>query len=129
MQISRDDFESIVRDTVTSLPHRFRTYMENVAIVVEEEPDPELLRKNDVPPGNTLFGLYQGVPRSERGKRGNYGFVTPDRISIFQGPIQRHAGSPEELQKLVRETVLHEIAHHFGMGEERVRRMERERDR
>ncbi len=128
MRVSRDQFETLVREAITSLPRRFRSYMENVEIVVEERPTPDLLRKNNVPPGKTLFGLYQGVPRSERGKRGSYGFVPPDRITIFHEPIQQNARTRDELRERVRETVWHEIAHHFGMDEERVRRMERRRD-
>ncbi len=128
MRVSREEFEELVREAVEALPPRLEQYMENVVIVVEDEPSRNLLKENNVPAGKTLFGHYRGVPRSERGKRGNYGFVPPDKITIFQQPIQLNARNREELKNIVSETVWHEIAHHFGMDEERVRRMERERD-
>ncbi len=126
MKVDRSQFEEYVREAVERLPASFRQYMDNVSIIVEDTPSEQQLRENGVPPGHTLFGLYEGVPKSERG---NYGFVAPDRITIFQEPIQRASSSRREVKRQVRETVWHEIAHHFGMDEERVRRMEQQRTR
>jgi predicted Zn-dependent protease with MMP-like domain len=87
--------------------------MSNVAIVVEDEP----------PPGMRLLGLYQGVPLTRRGSW--YGAVPPDRISIYRGPLERHYGSGERLEAAVRRVVLHEIAHHFGISDERLVELDR----
>ncbi len=121
MKVSRSKFEEYVAEAVDLLPDIFQGYMDNLSFVVEAAPSKQQLDEQDVPPGHTLFGLYQGVPRSERG---NYGFAAPDRITIFQEPIQQASTSEEELKENIRETVWHEIGHHFGMDEERVRRME-----
>lgn len=123
MKVSRSQFEAYVAEAVDLLPDGFREYMDNVSFVVEAAPTQEQLEKQGVPPGHTLFGLYEGVPRSERG---NYGFAAPDQITIFHQPIQRACTSKDELKAQIRHTVWHEIAHHFGMDEERVRRMEQQ---
>ena len=76
------------------------------------------LNSSNVPPGSTLFGLYQGVPLTQR--TSHYGLVTPDRITIFRGPLTRYYATPEAIAEQVRKTVVHEIAHHFGMGEAQI---------
>jgi predicted Zn-dependent protease with MMP-like domain len=108
------DFEQCVQDAVDSLPAELRDYMTNVAIVVEDEP----------PGGQPLLGLYQGVPMTRRGSW--YGAVLPDKISIYRGPLERHYGADRErLLQEIRRVVLHEVAHHFGISDERLRAMDR----
>ena len=123
----REEFEEIVRQAWARIPLRFRRRIENVAIVVEEEPSRALLRSSRVRPGDTLLGLYQGVPLTQRGM--SYGMVLPDKISLFQGPIERAADSPEEIPQIVYDTLWHEVAHYFGMSEPQVRASERRRRR
>ena len=121
----RDRFERHVADALASIPRRFRDALRNIAIVVEEEPDPALLDEMGIEPPDTLLGLYQGTPLTER--HWGHGNALPDRVIIFQGPHERLASSPEHLAKLVEETVWHEIAHYFGMNELQVRAAERRR--
>jgi len=108
------EFELLVENGLRSIPSRFRRRMENVAIVVEQEP-----------PRPGLLGLYQGRPLSSRSVF--EGFTMPDKITIFQGPHERSSSTRAELEQMVADTVWHEIAHHFGMDEARVRRAERKR--
>jgi predicted Zn-dependent protease with MMP-like domain len=109
-----DDFERYVEEAVASLPRGLREFMSNVAIVVEDEP----------PEGMPLLGLYHGVPLTRRGS--GYGGVPPDKITIYRGPLERlSAGRPERLPQEIRRVVLHEIAHHFGISDERLREIDR----
>jgi predicted Zn-dependent protease with MMP-like domain len=108
------EFDQIVERALRRIPARFRKRLENVAIVVEQEP-----------PRPGLLGLYQGVPLTERGVSDS--FRMPDKITIFQGPHERSARDLAQLEQMVADTVWHEIAHYFGMDEARVRRAERRR--
>jgi predicted Zn-dependent protease with MMP-like domain len=111
---SEDEFEEIVDAAVGDLPDDLRAYMSNVEIVVEEEP----------PDGLPLLGLYQGVPLTRRTSA--YGAVLPDKISIYRGPLERgYGGDPGLLQRQIRRVVLHEIAHHFGISDERLHELDR----
>ena len=123
----REEFEQIVREAWRRIPREFRRRIHNVAVVVEDEPGRALLRSSRVPSGDTLLGLYQGVPLTQRGL--GYGMVLPDKISLFQGPIERSAGDPAEIPRIVYDTLWHEIAHYFGMSESEVRASERRRQR
>ena len=108
------DFEQCVQDALDSLPTELRDFMSNVAVVVEDEP----------PGGQPLLGLYQGVPMTRRGSW--YGAVLPDKISIYRGPLERHYGADRDrLLQEIRRVVLHEVAHHFGISDERLREMDR----
>ena len=108
------DFDHCVDDAVKSLPDGLRTFMSNVAVVVEDEP----------PGGRPLLGLYQGVPLTRRGS--GYGGVLPDKITIYRGPLERLYGhDPELLSERVRHVVLHEVAHHFGISDERLVEIDR----
>lgn len=110
------EFDRIVERALSRIPARFRKLLENVVIVVEPEP-----RQRG------LLGLYQGRPRTERSVAES--FRLADQITIYQGPHERMARSPAHLEKIVADTVWHEIAHHFGMDEAQVRRAERKRAR
>ncbi len=101
----------MVRKAVDSLPPDIHSLMVNVEIVIEDEPSAELRAQDDDGP----FGLYEGIPLTERSS--SYGFVLPDKITIFRGPLERATATPSELFAEVRATVIHEVAHHFGMDE------------
>jgi predicted Zn-dependent protease with MMP-like domain len=121
-RIDPDAFEELVGDVLDSLPDDFRARMENVEVVVEEWPTREEMRSVGLRPGETLFGLYQGIPRTQRTT--SYNLVLPDKITIFRGPLLAHCGHrPPRLREEVRRVVLHEIAHHFGIGEARLREL------
>ncbi len=96
--------------------------MKNIAIVVEDEPSRALLRDMEIEPPDTLFGLYQGTPLTER--RWDYGNALPDRILLFQGPHEREAESNEDLMASIAETLIHEIGHYFGLSEEEIEAIE-----
>jgi predicted Zn-dependent protease with MMP-like domain len=107
-------FESFVQDALDALPPDLGRLIDNVAIVIEDEP----------PAGQPLLGLYHGVPLTRR--TSYYGGVLPDKISIYRGPLERHYGSdPAQLHTQVRRVVLHEIAHHFGISDERLVEIDR----
>jgi len=109
-----DDFNDSVQAAINSLPDDLRQAMSNVAIMVEDEP----------PPGQPLLGLYEGVPLTRRTT--GYSGVPPDKITIYRGPLERHYGrDPALLQEQIRRVVLHEIAHHFGISDERLHELDR----
>jgi predicted Zn-dependent protease with MMP-like domain len=111
---AEERFEEYARDALDALPPELRDQMSNVEIVVEQEP----------PRGQPLLGLYEGIPLTRRGSY--YGGVLPDKITIFRGPLERLYGrDPETLRREVRRVVLHEIAHHFGITDERLIEIDR----
>ena len=117
-------FEKLVEEGIKDIPQRFLDKLDNVGIVVEENPTPEQLKKLKIRKNYFLFGLYEGIPKTERW---GYGDVLPDKITIFKNHIEQSAQSEEEIKKIVKETVWHEIAHHFGMDEKEVREAESRR--
>jgi predicted Zn-dependent protease with MMP-like domain len=125
--VSPQEFDRIVAQACARIPGRFRKRMKNIAIVVEPEPSAGQLGRGGVARGGTLLGLYEGRPLTSRSVFEP--FAMPDRITIFQGPHERLAASPEHLARLVEETVWHEVAHYFGMNELQVRAAERRRRR
>src|SRR5262249_59001979 len=118
----REAFEGLVADALRSIPKRFRDAMSNLAIVVEDEPSATLLDEMSVEPPDTLFGLYQGTPLTERAW--DYGNVLPDRILLFQGPHEREAEDEDDIVVSVGETLIHEIGHYFGMSEDEIQEVE-----
>ncbi|MGE4191723.1 MAG: metallopeptidase family protein [Thermoanaerobaculia bacterium] len=120
--MTRAEFERLVADALGTIPRRFRNAMRNIAIVVEDEPDRALLEEMEVEPGDTLFGLYQGTPLTER--HWGHGNALPDRILLFQGPHQREASDEEDLVASIAETLIHEIGHYFGLSEEEIEAIE-----
>ncbi len=123
--MSPDEFDRLVADAWARIPARFRRRLKNVALIAAPEPSAQQLARGHVPRGNTLLGLYEGRPLTTRSVFEP--FAMPDRITIFQGPHERLAQSPEHLAKLVEDTVWHEVAHYFGMDEARVRAAEKRR--
>lgn len=116
------EFDHLVAAAYARIPARFRKRLKNVALLVEPEPSAAQLARI---PGSTLLGLYEGRPLTTRSVFEP--FSMPDRITIFQGPHERLAGSPAALRRMVEETVWHEVAHYFGMDEQQVRAAERRR--
>jgi predicted Zn-dependent protease with MMP-like domain len=116
LTIPPDEFDRIATRALRLIPGRFRRLLKNVVLVVEQEP-----------PRSDLLGLYEGRPMTHRSIVES--FTLPDRITIYQGPHERLARNRAELEQMVADTVWHEIAHHFGMDETRVRRAERRRAR
>ncbi|MDX6314976.1 MAG: hypothetical protein QOF84_1722 [Streptomyces sp.] len=110
--MSRDAFEELVSDALDRIPSELARVMDNVAVFVEDEPDPSGTH------GTGLLGLYEGTPLTERGEW--YAGVLPDRITIYKGPILRMCGSREEVVEEVATTVVHEVAHHFGIEDDRL---------
>jgi predicted Zn-dependent protease with MMP-like domain len=121
--MDRERFEGLVAAAVDGLPQEFRDMLENVDVVVEDSPSRAQNRKAGG--RGTLLGLYEGVPMIRRGS--GYNLVVPDKITIFQNAIESFATSDAEIEKEVREVVLHEIAHHFGLGDRRLAEIEREK--
>ena len=122
--VTRERFESLVEEAVKAVPGRFRRHLKNLAIVVEDAPDAALLRDMDIEPPDTLFGLYQGTPLTSRGW--DFGNALPDRITIFQRPIEAEAATDDDIVSAVAETVIHEIGHYFGMSEDQIEAIERQ---
>jgi predicted Zn-dependent protease with MMP-like domain len=122
--MTRATFERHVSDALAIIPDRFRAAMRNIAIVVEDEPAAALLREMEIAPPDTLFGLYQGVPLTER--RWDFGNALPDRVVLFQGPHEREARDDEDLVASIGETLIHEIGHYFGLSEEEIEAIEDE---
>ncbi len=118
----REQFEKLVAEALGSIPRRFRDAMSNIAIVVEGEPEPALLDEMEVEPGGTLLGLYQGTPLTER--RWDYGNTLPDRIRLFQGPLERESEDEDDLVVAIGETLIHEIGHYFGLSEDEIEAIE-----
>jgi predicted Zn-dependent protease with MMP-like domain len=125
--MSPDEFDRLVEAACARIPGRFRKRLQNIAIVVAPEPSEHQLASGRVPRGNTLLGLYEGRPLT--GRSVFESFTMPDRITIFQGPHERLARTPEDLKRMVEDTVWHEVAHYFGLDEARVRAAERRRRR
>jgi predicted Zn-dependent protease with MMP-like domain len=121
-RLSRQAFSRLVDEAVRSIPRRFREAMKNVAVVVEDEPSDELLDEMEIPEGDTLYGLYQGTPLPERSW--SEGPRLPDRVTIFQRPIEEDAESEDDIVWMIGETVIHEFGHYFGLSEEEIEEIE-----
>ena len=120
--MTRERFERLVEEALRDIPKRFRDAMANVAVIVEDEPPPHVLEDMDMEEDDELFGLYEGTPLPERGS--SYGNTLPDRISIYQIPIEESCADDEEVRVCVAETVIHEFGHYFGLSEEEIEEIE-----
>jgi len=123
--MEREEFRELVVKAVKSLPRQFRKRMENISVVVEDYPSRDDVQKTGAT-RFSLLGLYQGVPLKKRSVWQNQ--TLPDKISIFQANIERAARTPEAVQELVREVVMHEIGHYFGLNEDELREAQQSRD-
>jgi predicted Zn-dependent protease with MMP-like domain len=120
--MTRRRFERLVAAAVQSIPDEFRERLENVAIVVEDEPPPELLNEMEIEPPDSLYGLYQGTPLTERAW--DYGNALPDRIVLFQSPIEADCDTDHEIVATIGETLIHEVGHYFGLSEDEIEAIE-----
>ncbi len=116
-------FESMVAHALAELPLSLRRHIANVAIVVEEWPDDETLEMAGVDDPTELLGFYYGIPLTERTQ--SYGMVLPDKISLFQQPIERGCSNDEEIREAIHKTLRHELAHYFGIDDERLEELGR----
>ncbi len=122
--MSPDEFEKIVDTTIENLPSEFASKMENVDVLIEDWPSNFEMSSIQTHPGKSLlFGLYRGVPKTKRGNY--YSGVLPDKITIFAGPILLVSKDKEDAEKRIKDTVLHEIGHHFGLSDEEIYRAQK----
>jgi predicted Zn-dependent protease with MMP-like domain len=122
--MDRESFERLVAQAVDDLPEEFLERLENIDVVVEDYPTPNQLLKLGLEPGETLLGLYEGVPRTRRG--GHYGLVPPDKITIFKRSIEAKCRYSGNISAEIQRVVKHEIAHHFGISDARLHQLEKE---
>lgn len=121
--MTREKFSQLVEEALGDIPQRFRAAMQNVALVVEDEPSPALLDDLEMEDGETLLGLYHGTPLPQRSW--DYGNALPDRISIYQRSIEEECGGDENaIRDCIAETVIHEFGHYFGLSEEEIQEIE-----
>ncbi|NOT43976.1 MAG: metallopeptidase family protein [Acidobacteria bacterium] len=118
----RDAFERLVVEAMALVPRRFRDEMRNIAIVVEDEPSPELLEEMEIEPPDSLYGLYQGTPITERSW--DQGNDLPDRITLYQIPIEEDCDDADDVRAVIGETLIHEIGHYFGLSEDEIEEIE-----
>lgn len=116
MALSRQEFQQLVSQAIASLPRRVVTRLNNVEVVVKDHPTHEELAMAGTDPAQTLFGLYTGIPLTERST--SYGMVLPDKITLYQRSIEEGCRTKREIQEQIRTTLLHEIGHHFGLSED-----------
>ena len=120
--MTHSEFEALVERALRTLPRQFKERITNVAVVVEDWADDETLRELGIDPPDTLYGLYRGTDLTRRDS--SYGNVLPDTIHIYQGPIEEDCEDAEEMAELVRDTVIHEIGHYFGLDDDTMEGIE-----
>ena len=120
--MTRTQFEALVESALKRLPRPFRERLANVAVVVEDWADEATLREMEIDPPDTLYGLYRGVDITRRDS--SYGNVLPDTIHIYQGPIEEDCADPGEMAEMVRDVVIHEVGHYFGLDDETMEDIE-----
>ncbi len=120
--MTRRQFEALVDRALRRLPRTFKDKLANIAVVVENWADDDTLAELGIEPPDTLYGLYRGVDLTHRDS--SYGNVLPDTVTIYQGPIEEDCADEEEMAELVRDTVIHEVGHYFGLDDETMERIE-----
>lgn len=120
--MDRRAFERLVAEAMNDLPEMFREKLDNVQVVVEDWPDRETVHRAGIRHPAGLLGFYHGVPQTKRS--GNYGLVLPDKISIYQRPIELRCHTMQQARATIQHVLRHEIAHHFGISDERLRQIE-----
>ena len=120
--MNRQAFRQLVDEALLSIPEDFREAMHNIAIVIEDEPTPEILADVGLEPPDTLLGLYQGTPLTER--HWAHGNVLPDKITLFQRPIEEASEDRDDIVVAIGETLIHEVGHYFGLSEEEIEDIE-----
>ena len=122
IDIGHEEFEQIVAEAIDAIPKRYAENMKNVGFVIEDQPTPEQREKLHLYRGQTLYGLYEGIPLTKRNN--NYSGVLPDKITIFRLPMLYLAPTKEQLKVIVKDTVWHEVAHHFGLDHGRIQELQ-----
>ena len=120
--MTRVQFERVVAKALRRLPKAFREKLDNIAVVVEDWPDDETLDEMGIEPPDTLYGLYRGIDLTHRDS--SYGNVLPDTVTIYQGPIEEDSADEQDMTELIRDTVVHEIGHYFGLDDETMEQIE-----
>jgi predicted Zn-dependent protease with MMP-like domain len=120
--MTREKFRRLVDEALASIPPSFRDAMRNIAIVVEQEPSDDQLEEMGIDPPDTLLGLYEGTPLTER--QWAHGNLLPDKITLFQGPIEDTSEDEDDVIVAIGETLIHEIGHYFGLSEEEIEAIE-----
>jgi predicted Zn-dependent protease with MMP-like domain len=120
--MKRARFERLVAEAVELIPPEFQREIQNLALVVEDEPSAELLAEMEIEPPDSLYGLYQGTPLPERSWA--HGNVLPDQITIFQRPIEEDCDDDDDIRVMIGETLIHEVGHYFGLSEEEIEEIE-----
>ncbi|UCC39243.1 MAG: metallopeptidase family protein [Candidatus Aminicenantes bacterium] len=121
--MEKEKFEKLVEESLAQLPRKFKKYIENLAVIVEEEPSRELFEQTGSSPFSILLGHYHGVPFKHRGPF--YGNIPPDVIVVYQKAIESVCSSEEDIRKKVREVVFHEIGHYFGLSDTELKEIEK----
>ena len=116
------EFRRLVAEAIETIPPEFRQHLDNIAIVVEDEPPEDLLEEMEIEPPGTLFGLYRGIPLPER--QWAHGNVLPDQITLYRGPIEDACETDDDVITEIGETLIHEVGHYFGMSEEELEEIE-----
>lgn len=119
----QDEFDDYIELAIKQLPDEFRLKLDNVEILVEDFPSPEQLHKLQMRKGHTLLGLYEGIPQTKRGAGYGVGGTMPDKITLFRYTILAVSSDKESAVKQIKDTLYHEIGHHFGMSEEELRKV------
>jgi predicted Zn-dependent protease with MMP-like domain len=122
LSVSDEDFEKLIGEAMDTLPEKYVKGLNNVLITYEDEPTPEQREELKLHCNQTLFGLYQGIPRTKRGI--GYNLVLPDKITLFKSPMLHASATLAELKEQVRHTLWHEIAHHYGLDHDRIHQLE-----
>jgi len=120
--MTREQFTELVEEALKEIPKRFRDEMKNVAVVVEDEPPAHVLEEMEIEPPDSLYGLYQGTPLPERSFSAPIQF--PDRITLYQKPIEEDCEDEDEIRAVIGETLIHEVGHYFGLSEEEIEEIE-----
>jgi predicted Zn-dependent protease with MMP-like domain len=121
--MEREKFEKLTEEAMAQVPKKFKKFIENLAVIVEEKPSREIFEKTGSTPLSSILGHYHGVPLKHRGPY--YGNIPPDVIVIYQRPIESICSTEEEIKKKVREVVFHEIGHYFGLSDKELKEIER----
>jgi predicted Zn-dependent protease with MMP-like domain len=125
--LKKEKFEKLVEEALSQLPRKFKKYIANLVVMVEESPPREVYRQTGSSPYSTILGVYHGVPFKHRGPY--YGNIPPDVIVIYQKPILEMCHSEKDIQQKVKEVVFHEVGHYFGLSDEDLREIESDQDR
>jgi predicted Zn-dependent protease with MMP-like domain len=122
IEVSEDQFQAIVSDAIDNIPEQYAAHIKNLAFIVEDEPTEYQRQKLELLRGQTLYGLYEGIPLTKRGA--GYNLVLPDKITIFKRPIEMSSNSYEGLVEQVRHTLWHEVAHYYGLDHSQIHDLE-----